>query len=113
MKKMLAAIALAGSFLIASEAKAQVTVSTIPSRGTPGIVSTSNAGVSFPTQATRYFPYSYYAAAPFPAREYVGYGFNDFPFYGKPYGSPNDRWSWNTMSQSSYVSRGTFYGPVP
>jgi hypothetical protein len=48
-------------------------------------------------------PYSYYAAPyPFPARLYVGYG-NDFPFYGRPYGHPSDRWSWSSMGASYRV----------
>lgn len=44
--------------------------------------------------------YSYYATPPgmFP-RTYVPYGSNDeFPFYGRPYGRPTDRWSWSAMS---------------
>lgn len=44
--------------------------------------------------------YSYYATPPglFP-RTYVPYGSHDeFPFYGRPYGRPTDRWSWSAMS---------------
>src|SRR3954451_19581925 len=43
-------------------------------------------------------PYSYYAALPLPARGYVGYSNNDFPYYGSPYGSPSDPWTWPYMS---------------
>jgi hypothetical protein len=48
-------------------------------------------------------PYSYYAA-PYPwlARQYVGYGNDGFPFYGRPYGSPSDRWSWAYLSGWTY-----------
>lgn len=56
-------------------------------------------------------PYSYYAAAPMPARYYVGYGVGDFPFHGQPYGHPNDRWTWSYMSGESRVSN-YYYPPV-
>ena len=49
-------------------------------------------------------PYSYYAAWPYwPARGYVGYGWNDiFPYYGRPYGHPYDLWTWPYMSETVY-----------
>jgi hypothetical protein len=56
-------------------------------------------------------PYSYYAAYPDFAREYVGYGSNDFPFYGRPYGSPSDRWSWWNLRGDSGLAR-YYYPPV-
>jgi hypothetical protein len=113
MKKTAAALALAASILVVSEASAQSIVSVVPAPGTTVVAGTSSVGVSQATRPTGYLPYSYYAAWPYPAREYVGYGFNDFPFYGQPYGSPNDRWSWQSMSRSYYAPRGTFGGPVP
>jgi hypothetical protein len=113
MKKSVSAFALAALYVGLSEAKAQSIVSTIPSLGTSGYAGTTNAGASSVAPTTAYLPYSYYAAWPFPARQYVGYGTSDFPFYGRPYGSPNDRWSWQSMSRSYYVPRGTFGGPVP
>src|SRR5947209_7024294 len=44
--------------------------------------------------------YSYWTAAyyGYPPRIYVGYGSNDFPYYGRPYGSPSDPWSWPAMA---------------
>jgi hypothetical protein len=49
-------------------------------------------------------PYSYYAAiqAGIPARIYTGAGPSDFPYYGRPYGLPNDTWSWSYMSSGGY-----------
>ena len=29
---------------------------------------------------------------------YAGFGSNDFPYYGRPYGSPSDPWSWPAMA---------------
>lgn len=40
------------------------------------------------------YSYSYYAAFPGPARGYVGYGFDGFPYHGSPYGHVYDRWTW-------------------
>jgi hypothetical protein len=61
-------------------------------------------------------PYSYYVAVPFgmPARLYVGYGANDFPFYGQPYGHSYDRWTWPYLN-SSVDARLVryYYPPVP
>jgi hypothetical protein len=48
-----------------------------------------------------YMPsYSYWTAAyyGYPPRMYSGYGSNDFPYYGRPYGSPSDPWSWPAMT---------------
>jgi hypothetical protein len=57
--------------------------------------------------------YSYTAVAPAPARYYVGLGTpGDFPFYGQPYGSPNDRWTWGYMSGERRLDR-YYYPPVP
>ena len=59
-------------------------------------------------------PYSYYAVAPAPARIYVPYGANDqFPFLGRAYGNPGDRWSWYTLGggSSRYLAR-YYYPPL-
>lgn len=56
-------------------------------------------------------PYSYYAAWPLPAREYVGYGNNDFPFHGRRYGSPSDPWSWANLAGYPTLYR-YYYPPV-
>jgi hypothetical protein len=41
----------------------------------------------------------------------VGYGSNDFPFYGKPYGYPYDAWTWLYLSGGSYGSLARYYYP--
>jgi hypothetical protein len=59
-------------------------------------------------------PYSYWVSAPHPARIYVEYGATDqFPFYGRAYGSPNDRWSWYYMGggNSRYLAK-YYYPPL-
>lgn len=66
---------------------------------------------SFPTQG-EVLPYSYWVAAPNPARVYVEYGSVDqFPFHGRPYGSPSDRWSWYGMSGGSSRFLARYYYP--
>jgi hypothetical protein len=62
---------------------------------TPGPASGSTAGAV--TYSSGYVPpYSYYVLpASVPSRIYVGPP--DFPFYGRPYGHPTDRWSWQYM----------------
>jgi hypothetical protein len=71
--------------------------------GTGGVYALSETG---PTP-----PYSYYAAFPEPARYYVGYGGNDFPFYGQAYGHAYDRFSWSTLSGANRLDR-YYYPPV-
>lgn len=45
-------------------------------------------------------PYSYYLApVGHPARTYVGYGNDDFPFHGQIYGQPYDPWTWVGLSR--------------
>ena len=57
-------------------------------------------------------PYSYYAAIPpMPARIYVGYGDDGFPFYGRPYGHVYDRWTWAYMSDSNAGVLARYYYP--
>jgi hypothetical protein len=58
-------------------------------------------------------PYSYYAAsqAGLVARPYVPYGTNDFPFYGRIYGLPNDPWSWPYLSGGYHSALARYYYP--
>lgn len=59
-------------------------------------------------------PYSYWVSAPNPSRIYVEYGSVDqFPFHGRSYGSPTDRWSWYTLGggSSRYLAR-YYYPPL-
>ncbi|MFO0950049.1 MAG: hypothetical protein U0835_02645 [Isosphaeraceae bacterium] len=63
-------------------------------------------------------PYSYYAAIPpVSPRGYVGYvnpSDSGFAFYGRPYGHPYDRWSWDALSTAPYggVLAKYYYPPV-
>jgi hypothetical protein len=58
-------------------------------------------------------PYSYYAAIPpAPARIYVDYGNSGFNYYGRPYGHPNDRWSWAALGSSQNLLDRYYYPPV-
>jgi hypothetical protein len=56
-----------------------------------------------PTFTPVYVPsYSYWTAAyyGYPPRLYIGLNApaDDFPYYGRPYGSPSDPWSWPAMA---------------
>jgi hypothetical protein len=58
-------------------------------------------------------PYSYYAAIPpAPARQYVDYAESGFNFYGRPYGRPNDRWSWQALESNQHLLDRYYYPPV-
>ena len=57
-------------------------------------------------------PYSYYAAPfPFPARTYQGYGEDQFPYYGRPYGHANDPWTWPYISGGYQRQLSNYYHP--
>jgi hypothetical protein len=118
----LAALALAAAcWTTTSQADAQVMVAsgtigaTQVNYGAPYAVWTSVAAYG-PSAAwsfrTPVLPYSYYAAFPNAPRIYVGYGANDFPFYGQPYGNPSDRWSWAYMTNGSRGLDRYYYPPV-
>ncbi len=48
-----------------------------------------------------------------PAREYVPYGQNDpFPFHGRAYGHPYDRYSWTTMTGYNDLLSRYYYPPL-
>jgi hypothetical protein len=81
---------------------------------TPGVATFATAFGSPGYSGTGSYtpPYSYYAAIPpMPARIYVGYGDTGFPFYGRPYGLPNDRWSWAAMSDRDQGVLARYYYP--
>ncbi len=68
---------------------------------------------TFRTQG-QVMPYSYWVSAPKPARMYVEYGVSDqFPFQGRAYGNPSDRWSWYYMGggDSRYLAK-YYYPPL-
>jgi hypothetical protein len=94
--------------LTASRADAQNYV-TRGSRSTPGTIP--------PATHTNAPSYSYYTAAyyGYPPRIYVGLGSssNDFPYYGRPYGSPSDPWSWPAMAGYSSGVPTRYYPVLP
>ena len=66
---------------------------------------------TFPTQ-WQVMPYSYWVSAPKPARIYVEYGASDqFPFQGRAYGNPSDRWSWYYMGGGDGRYLAKYYYP--
>jgi len=68
---------------------------------------------TYPAQG-QVMPYSYWVLAPQPARVYVEYGAIDqFPFHGRAYGNPSDRWSWYYMGggDSRYLAK-YYYPPL-
>jgi hypothetical protein len=106
MKTLLASIVVVALSLgVVSAAEAQVVVST----GWAGLPLSAGPEYYSPYGVP---PYSYYAAIPFPARGYVGYGYNDFPYYGRPYGSPSDPWTWPYMSSGGWALARYYYPPV-
>src|SRR3954468_2287517 len=108
MKPLIAALVVAiAPFVLVPKAGAQVVVQPGPWASYHGADPTW--AWSYPESAVP--PYSYWANYPFPARGYVGYGNNDFPFYGTPYGSPSDPWSWPAMSRTPWVVQ--HYGVLP
>jgi hypothetical protein len=108
MKTLIAALAVAAApFVLAPRAGAQVMAE--PGPLAPAPEAAAPWTWSYPESSVP--PYSYWANYPFPARAYVGYGNNDFPFYGRPYGSPSDPWSWPAMSRTPWVVE--HYGALP
>jgi hypothetical protein len=76
-------------------------------------IPTTSVVTTYPAQG-QIMPYSYWVLAPQPSRIYVEYGTSDqFPFYGRAYGSPNDRWSWYNMGGggSRYLAK-YYYPPL-
>ena len=71
------------------------------------------AVVPRPTVGSTYVPpYSYYVVPnPYAKRHYSGYGANDFPFYGRPYGRPYDAWSWPYLSHGYDNAMARYYYP--
>jgi len=108
MKRLIASFAVVVCFVLAPDAGAQVIVEGGEWASTPVAVRGT-----YPTFYV--VPYSYYAAIPFAARGYVSYGADEFPYYGRPYGSPSDPWTWPYMSGSYYygVLARYYYPPVP
>jgi hypothetical protein len=82
----------------------------IPAAGLPSSSATVAGSPASPGQV---LPYSYYVTAPYPARAYVGFGSTDsFPFYGRAYGNPGDRWSWYYMGGGDRRYLARYYYPL-
>ncbi len=121
MKKPLAALALSAAIVIGTNAEAQVVAPGPTIVGTEYVVGAPypghNAGVAIPYYGASFTgayrpPYSYYAAPyPLPARYYVGYGANDYPFYGRPYGHASDPWTWQYLSGGGQRSLARYFYP--
>ena len=110
MTRLFAAIVLVG-VLSASEANAggffrrgHAAPAAVYSSPAPGV-----AAPSYPTPHA--YSYSYYTRSPLPVRTYVGYGDNDFPFHGSPYGHPYDPWTWQNLSGSYSSALSRYYDP--
>lgn len=121
MKTLYSMLFVALALAFAPSADAQVVVSRgsrigtmvgAPASYTTTVVAPAYVGGATVSYSSNYIaPYSYYAAFPYPARGYVGYGTNDFPFYGNPYGYPYDRWTWANLSASPYGGLARYYYP--
>ena len=92
IKPMTLLLSLAG-FAIVSDAQAQHFLR----RGNASHA-VATAGPTAGSAPTTLAPYSYYTLSSRPARTYVGYGADEFPFHGSPYGHPYDPWTWPMMS---------------
>ncbi len=112
MKTLFATLAVSAVLPVADSinAQAQAVYTTVPGGVT---VYAESPYVTYQFYPYNYrYPYSYWAATPFPAREYVGFGSNDFPYYGRPYGSPSDPWTWPYMSAAyQYDLTARYYYP--
>jgi hypothetical protein len=105
MRTLIVTLAIAVGSLRALKAGAQVVIAEEPWEATPVAVR-----ATYPTSSI--VPYSYYAAIPFPARGYVGAGDDEFPYFGRPYGSPSDPWTWPYLSESyDYGVLARYYYP--
>ena len=114
MTKTIAALLTLGGILSVSEANAQHIFRRGHARGTvaqSGRPQATAGGAASSAATPRVYPYSYYASRGLPARTYVGYGDNDFPFYGSPYGHPYDAWTFSTLSGSYGQGLARYYDP--
>jgi hypothetical protein len=87
-----------------------------PAPAAAAVARTSPGGI--PASTYTYTPsYSYWTAAyyGYPPRTYVGLGgkSQDFPYYGQPYGSPSDPWSWPAMAGYSKGIPTRYYPVLP
>jgi hypothetical protein len=114
MIRPIAALLTLAGILTATEVKAQH----LFRRGNAGQAVTYAAPAPTPTPAiaragapSRVYSYSYFTRSSLPARTYVGYGTQDFPFHGTPYGHPYDPYTWNAMAGSNASALARYYDP--
>ncbi len=117
MTKWIAAPLFVVALLASGDAEAQMFAKHKGHRGVaayegPSIAAPAGPIAGAPAPATTAYPYySYYAAYPRPARGYVGYGDDGFPFRGQAYGHPYDPWSWPYMSGGNASVLARYYDP--
>ncbi len=115
MTKRIAAPLFLAVLLASGEAEAQMFFKHKAHRA--GAAYETSAPVASPVAApaapatTAYPYYSYYAAYPRPARGYVGYGNDEFPFHGHAYGHPYDPWTWPYLSGGNATVLARYYDP--
>jgi len=96
-----------GSAVVSQPVVSGEVLTALPTTSAAPVVTT------FPAQG-QVMPYSYGVSALNPARIYVQYGAIDqFPFHGRGYGIPGDRWSWYYMGggDSRYLAK-YYYPPL-
>ncbi|MCA1685344.1 MAG: hypothetical protein LC745_05055 [Planctomycetia bacterium] len=122
LKRSIAGIAVAvlAAHAVASSAEAQLIRGVIggprvfvgpggPVTLTPGY-GYSPATVAPATTPATVAPYSYYVLpSTVPSRTYIGP--SEFPFYGRPYGHPYDRWTWPYISGGPNADLARYYYP--
>ncbi len=96
----------AGHFFRKGHGRSVVTSASTTSTAGASVGSTTSAQPTAPL-----YHYSYYVTPPSPPRTYQGYGTNDFPFYGVPYGHPYDPWTWPYMSDAYSRGLARYYDP--
>jgi len=114
MIRPIAALLTLAGIVSASEADAQYVIRqpyTSPSPMAGVTYSSYYAGSVATVPTARVYSYSYYTLSPLPARTYVGYRADEFPFYGAPYGHPYDPWTWPMMSGSYNRGLARYYDP--
>jgi hypothetical protein len=78
----------------------------------PATFSVAPVVTSLPAEQ-QVLPYSYWVLAPNPSRVYVEYGeIDQFPYHGRAYGNPSDRWSWYYLGGGASRYLAKYYYPI-
>ena len=110
MIKPIAVLLTLTGILSATEAKAQHFFRRGNAQRYAASASPAPAATAASAPASRVYTYSYYSRSTLPARTYVGYGDNDFPFHGVPYGHTYDPWTWQYMAEPT-AGLARYYDP--